>query len=127
MIGLKLIKFGIVGIVALTVHFIVAIVLVTLKCPPLLANLAGFLIAFQFSFVGHSLWTFELTGKNRGKQKIRFFTVAILGFLINELSYFFLISFLNVDYRIALFFVLFFVSALTFILSQLWAFKEGNE
>lgn len=127
MIGLQLIKFGIVGVAAMAVHFIVVIVLVSFKCHPLVANLGGFLVAFQVSYAGHSLWTFELTGKNNKKQKLRFFTVAVLGFLINELSYLFLLRFLNLDYRLALILVLILVSALTFILSRFWAFRESED
>jgi putative flippase GtrA len=124
MIGLQIIKFGIVGITAMAVHLLIVIILVGFLCPPLLANIAGFLIAFQISYAGHLLWTFELTEKNNRKHQIRFFTVAILGFLINEFSYFFLLRFLNLDYRIALIMVLFLVSVFTFMLSRFWAFRE---
>lgn len=127
MIGIQLIKFGVVGVTAMAVHFIVVIVLVTFNCHPLLANLAGFLIAFQVSYAGHSLWTFEITERDHKKHKTRFFTVAALGFLINELSYFFLLKLLSLDYRIALALVLCLVSALTFILSRFWAFSEEEK
>lgn len=127
MIGLQIIKFGVVGVTAMAVHFVVVVTLVYVSNHPLLANFVGFLIAFQISFAGHSLWTFQLTGKNNKDHKTRFFTVAVLGFLINELGYFLLLNILHIDYRVALLFVLLVVSALTFILSKLWAFRVIKE
>lgn len=127
MIGLQIIKFGVVGIVAMAVHFAVVVALVAYNFHPLLANLAGFLIAFHLSYAGHSLWTFELSGKNGRNHRARFFSVAALGFVVNELGYFFLLRVLHIDYRLALVLVLLAVSALTFILSRLWAFRELKE
>ena len=56
----QLFWFGVVGVSAMLVHLAtVALVLVPLGVPPLLANCAGFLVAFQVSHAGHRRFTFQ--------------------------------------------------------------------
>jgi len=56
----ELLWFGIVGVSAMLVHLgSVALVLVPLGLPPLVANVFGFLLAFQVSHIGHHRFTFS--------------------------------------------------------------------
>ena len=116
--------FGIVGVSALIVHFVVVSCLLTpLGVPPLWANVAAFLIAFQVSYHGHRRLTFGATVVPHRQSLPRFFGVACLSFAVNESLYGVLLHHTGLDYRIALLIVLFTVAALTFVLSKLWAFR----
>jgi putative flippase GtrA len=55
---LQLARFGVVGVAAMTVHWLVVMVLVPLGLLPLIANMIAFAIAFNVSYIGHRNWTF---------------------------------------------------------------------
>lgn len=54
----ELMRFGVVGVAAMATHWCVVALLVPLGMQPLLANVIGFCIAFNVSFLGHHHWTF---------------------------------------------------------------------
>ncbi|MGH8353469.1 MAG: GtrA family protein [Pseudomonas sp.] len=115
--------FAVVGLSALMAHFLlVALLLVPLGVPPLVANVLAFLLAFQVSYWGHRLKTFDAGHLPHGQTLPRFFAVASLSFLLNEVLYFLLLRFTPLDYRIALLMVLFTVALVTFALSRAWVF-----
>ena len=77
----ELFWFGVVGVSAMLLHFgAVAWVLVPLGIAPLLANVLGFLIAFQLSYWGHRLQTFRAAHIPHRQALPRFFGVACLSF-----------------------------------------------
>lgn len=120
----ELFWFGVVGISALLVHFAsVAWVLVPLGLAPLLANLLGFLLAFQVSYWGHRVQTFRATGVPHRQALPRFFAVACLSFAVNEGLYALLLQHTALGYRPALLLVLVLVAGMTFVLGKLWAFR----
>lgn len=119
----QLFWFGVVGISAMLVHLAsVALVLVPLGLPPLLANVIGFLIAFQVSHAGHRRLTFREAAAPPAQSRRRFFGVAVLSFAVNEVLYALLLRFTPLDYRVALALVLVAVAVLTFGAARLWAF-----
>ncbi|MBX9915218.1 MAG: GtrA family protein [Pseudomonadaceae bacterium] len=119
----ELLWFGVVGISALLVHFLLVLLLVPLGLPPLLANVLAYLLAFQVSYWGHRLKTFDAAHLPHSQTLPRFFAVASLSFLLNEGLYYLLLRFTPLDYRLALLIVLFCVALVTFVLSRLWAFS----
>lgn len=111
-----------VGGSAAAVHFGVVLLLVSqYQAPALAANVAGFLIAFCVSFLGHHRLTFAGGAASARQSLPRFAAVALLGFVSNELLYALLLA-LGVDYRLALLAVLVAVAAMTWLLSRHWAF-----
>ena len=80
----SLIRFIIVGVGATLIHFITGWFLeYQHQIDLFFANLIGFLVAFIFSFLGHYYFTFRKS--NRIQQAlIRFFTIACLGFIVNN-------------------------------------------
>ncbi|HSB97731.1 MAG TPA: GtrA family protein [Spongiibacteraceae bacterium] len=127
----QLARFGVVGIAAMAVHWLVVAVLVPLGALPLIANVVAFAIAFNVSYIGHRHWTFaadsavDVVADDRGTPFKRFFGVALLSFVLNEILYYLLLRYTTLDYRIALLIVLIAVAALTFILSRYWAFRRA--
>jgi putative flippase GtrA len=123
----ELLWFGIVGVSAMLVHLgSVALVLVPLGLPPLVANVLAFLLAFQVSHLGHHRFTFSAADAPEARSRRRFFLVALSSFLVNEAMYALLLHFTELDYRVALGIVLVAVAALTFVSARQWAFA-GEE
>lgn len=119
--------FGVVGCLAMSVHFsLVAWVLVPWGLSPLLANIFGFLIAFIVSYWGHRLKTFQASDVPHGSALPRFFLVALLSFAVNECLYYLLLRYSPLDYRSALLLVLVAVASLTLLLGRFWAFKARS-
>lgn len=116
-------RFTVVGLCAMTVHFLLVVGLVYLTVAPLLANVAAFLIAFQVSFWGHLGWSFSDLCATRNMAMRRFFLVAVGGFALNEVLYAALLRWTPLPYQVALFLVLGTVALGTFVISRCWAFN----
>lgn len=127
-----LFRFGIVGIIATFIHIFSAWVLLdNLQIHnAITANSIAFLIAFIFSFTGHYFWTFEANKSNTNIKKavIKFFIIAITGFLINTFSLSILLYF-NViaNEKFAIVIALIFVPIFTYVLSKFWGFKDNTK
>lgn len=136
----QLARFGVVGIAAMAVHWLVVMVLVPLGLLPLIANVIAFAVAFNVSYLGHRHWTFAAATdtntiraandatdnptQGHANTLQRFFAVSLTSFALNEFLYYLLLRFTALDYRSALAIVLIAVAALTFVLSRYWAFRQ---
>lgn len=114
-----------VGCAAAATHWLVAVACVVMwQLPPLAANVVGWLAAFLVSFSGHYRLTFRRQRKSLAAACGRFFLVSAGGFLINELSYAWLLHFTDIPYDLLLAAILVAIALLTFILSRFWAFRS---
>ncbi|WP_397473464.1 GtrA family protein [Pusillimonas sp.] len=112
------------GCAAAFTHWLVAVLCVReLALDPLLANLAGWLVAFFVSFLGHYHFTFRHQRGPWVRAARRFFAVSALGFCINELAYAYLLHVTAIRYDVLLAMILIGLAALTFILGRFWAFR----
>lgn len=122
----QLFWFVIVGCAAAATHWVVAVLCVEhLHTPPLLANVAGWLVAFNVSLAGHYHLTFKHQQAPWKRAAARFFGVALLAFALNEAAYAVLLYTTALRYDLALALVLLGVAVLTFVLSRFWAFRHG--
>ncbi len=122
----SLFYFGLVGASAALLHFCVVWLLVSQwQMAALAANVAGFVLAFGVSFVGHHRFSFASSQAKTGAALPRFAIVALLGFSCNELLYGLLLA-AGLEYRLALLLVLLAVAAMTWILSRHWAFRSSR-
>ncbi|MFJ7566951.1 GtrA family protein [Herminiimonas sp. NPDC097707] len=129
---LRVLRFGIVGLVAAAVHYWVVIALVELvDIAPLRANVGGFVVAFWVSYFGHRHWTFAdavaTHAQGAHPSFLRFLMVALLGFCMNELLFYLLLRYAGWPYYLALAFVVFTVAVMTYVLSRLWAFRHAAQ
>lgn len=70
----QLFWFGVVGVTAMLVHLgSVILIFVPLGLAPLLANIIGFLLAFQVSHAGHRHFTFRNEELSVSRSRGRFF------------------------------------------------------
>lgn len=121
-LALQLCRFGVVGVSAAAIHFAVVVCLVSIQSvPPLLANIGGFLVAFQLSYWGHRRWTFAANAAHK-PALMKFLLVQSCNFGFNQ-SLFALFLALQIPYQWALLLVLGILPAFTFILSKQWVFR----
>ena len=119
-------RFFIVGILAMATHFAVFSTLTHLGIAPLIANALAFTVAFQVSFWGHFLWSFQMVNTPRFVALRRFLLVAIGSFLVNEVMLAALLKWTPLPDKLALLIVLFTVAGGTFLLSKFWAFSHSH-
>ena len=123
----QVLQFVLVGGSAAATHLAVVGALVwSTGLAPLAANVLGFLVAFVVSYNGHAWLTFA-AAQARGWSTVgRFFAVACLSFVVNELLYAAVLHWLHWNYFWGLAFVLVVVAVGTFVLSKFWAFKARS-
>lgn len=93
---------------------------------PLAANVVGWLVAFFFSFAGHSQWTFPNEDRGKLPAALRFFTISAIAFAINQTAYAVVLSTKWLSYELALALVLVLVAFFTYLLSRYWAFAASK-
>jgi putative flippase GtrA len=121
----QIIRFGCIGSAAAAVHIGVVALLVPFGLHPLLANIVGFVTAFNVSYFGHRFWTFgNRTTLSHKNSATRFWAIAVTSFAINETLFFLFLRYTALPYLVALFLVLIMVTPITFILSRSWAFAK---
>ena len=120
----QLLQFALVGGAAAATHLAAVWLLVAgTGLAPLAANVLAFLVAFVVSYNGHALLTFSAAQARGWGTVARFFAVACLSFVVNELLYAAALRWLPWHYVLSLAAVLVIVAAGTFVLSKFWAFK----
>jgi putative flippase GtrA len=116
-------RFVVVGVSAALTHWLVA-VLAMQVLNPLLANAAGFGVAFPVSFIGHWRWSFGDHGAHWVSALPRFALVACSSFAGNELLFATLLQWFGWPAPATLALTLLLVASATFVLSRSWAFAR---
>lgn len=118
-----------VGCAAAFTHLaVVAAAVETVALQPLAANVMGFCVAFLVSFGGHSRWTFPIDRRRLATARLRFFLVALSGFVVNQTAYAGALHIFGTAYYLPILAaVVLGVAAATFLLSKLWAFAQPQE
>ncbi|WP_332459889.1 GtrA family protein [Bordetella genomosp. 9] len=116
-----------VGCAAAATHWLVVVACVEgIGARPLAANVAGWLVAFCVSFSGHYLLTFRQQAGAWHVAARRFFCISAAGFIVNEVSYAWLLRRTAMRYDVLLASILVAIAVLTFLLSRLWAFRRST-
>jgi putative flippase GtrA len=119
--------FVLVGVSAALTHmavFTVVLLLVPTLWPEI-ANVAGFLVAFLVSFVGHRRLSFQDAGTGLMQSFLRFAATAVAGFATNETVFIVLFRVLALPTWVALISGIVVSAVQTFVLSRFWAFKRN--
>jgi len=118
-----LVAFGSVGIAATAVHFAVGLSLVNSgTATPFMANILAFLCAYLCSYVGHHRFTFRSNAAH-SRALPRFFAVAVLGLVLNQVIVYVCVNLVGWSYLVALVIVVSLVPAIIFVAGKFWAFK----
>ena len=118
--------FVLVGASAALTHMAV-FALVLLLVPtlwPEIANVAGFLVAFLVSFVGHRRLSFQDACTSLMQSFLRFTATAVAGFTANEAVFIVLFRVLALPTWLALISAIVVSALQTFVLSRYWAFRR---
>jgi putative flippase GtrA len=119
----QIMRFGIVGLTAATVHFTTVVLFVQYAgLHPLVANAFAFLVSFQVSYFGHRTWTFSGTAALHRVALPKLVLVQVCAFIANE-SLFYVFLQMHLPYQVALLIVLSILPIFTFLLSRFWVFK----
>lgn len=127
----ELFRFGVVGVAATVIHYILAVIAVeVIGLIPLIAHVIAFWCAFPVSFAGHMYWTFREqteghTPQHRTQYWLRFFTTALIGLAAGQLVVFVAADVLSIHHRIAFAAALVLAPAVVFVLSKFWAFRTA--
>jgi putative flippase GtrA len=115
-----------VGCAAAATHWLVVVACVQgVDAQPLVANVVGWLVAFCVSFSGHYLFTFRHQAGSWHVAAMRFFCISAAGFLVNEVSYAWLLRHTTLRYDVLLALILIAIAVLTFLFSRFWAFRHN--
>jgi putative flippase GtrA len=115
-----------VGVIATVVHWLVTVsVTELLQMNPLVANTMGWGTAVAVSFVGHRVVTFRDHGDSLLRSGLRFLGVSTLGLAASSLIYGVLLAINPLLYPFWLSMTLALVAVMTYLLSNLWAFRGG--
>lgn len=119
-------RFGVVGVSATIVHFVVALVMnEQFGVSPLWSNLIAFACAWPVSYLGNYFWTFD-TDSNHGKSILRFAIAAICGLLLSQLIVWVVAEYMGYSLRIALIPALMLVPVFSFVMSRYWVFPADH-
>lgn len=117
--------FILVGTSAAGVHLLVVKLLVEgLALAPLLANVAGWAVAFWVSFAGHRWLTFGQSNAPFWPSLLKFATLSWSGFVANEACYALALRWWPQHYDLVLAAVLVLIAVGTYVLSRWWAFAH---
>lgn len=125
----QLIKFIIMGALAALVHLTVLYLTVSqLNIAPAWANVIAFLVAFVVSFIGHLTVTFRDSHLRNptliARRLIKWLISSLSGFALNQGLFLIGLAWLGEAYYLLIWFVVTgIVTALSFLLGKLWAFK----
>lgn len=124
--GHSLLWFGVVGVAAALTHIAVfALLEVTTRLWPEVANALGFGVAFFVSFFGHRGLSFQGTGVPLWASLRRFAVTALGGFATNEMVFVLLLRGVGWPSGLALLAALVVAAGQTYVLSRWWAFRHA--
>lgn len=116
--------FTIIGALAALTHYLIAVGFeYSAMLSPSYANIAGFIAAFPVSYIGHRKFSFSGNDASHQQALPRFLSVAILGFLANQILTLNAIQYTTLPFWLALGVVMVIVAVSTYLLSRFWAFK----
>lgn len=119
----RIARFGFVGLSAMVTHIVVAnAVLAYVIDSAYAASLAGFLVAFCVSYLGHYHFTFG-EGQGHAKALPRFFLVAVSGFLASLMVLKVIATYSAVPPAVSLTLSILVIPGLTYLAARLWAFR----
>ena len=119
---LQLVRFGLVGVLATAVHYVVALG-VSFFTTPYLANFAGYCTAVSVSYLGHHRFTFNVAaqGAAHGRRMPRFIVTSLSALILTQAVLAATIA-AGLSEPVGLALAVLCVPPYTFVLSRFWVF-----
>ena len=98
----QVIKFGIVGVIATIIDFVVLYILTDfLDVHYLISSIISFTVSVIFNYIYSIKWVFKINHKQTKKDFITFVILSIIGLCINELILYVMVDKLSLYYMIS--------------------------
>lgn len=124
---LQMVKYGLVGLTATTIHAAILFFLVEKwGVGPVLASIPAFLTALVISFLINHHWTFVVKG-GYGRYFSRYAAVSVAGLILNIAIMYGTVSLMHQSYLLGLAMVIVFVPLISFLLQRYWTFSNPNQ
>lgn len=121
---IKFIKFGVVGLSGTAVDFFFTwICKEKLKWNKFISNSIGFSIAATTNYILNRIWTFESISPEVGREYLSFFTISLIGLVLNNLFIYLFHEKLKINFYLSKAFAIALVSIWNFIPNYLFTFK----
>ena len=122
------IKFGITGVLGLVIDFALTWVFKDeLNVNKFIANAIGFTTAVVCNYFIHRNWTFKGNKSKSGPQFTAFFTVSVIGLLLNSAIIFLLSNMLFLNFYLSKAIAIFIVFFWNFSANYFFVFKSKKE
>ncbi|KZE70481.1 hypothetical protein AV654_06245 [Paenibacillus elgii] len=120
----KIFKYGLVGVLGTTIHFLSLIFFVEVfQLGPILSSSLGFIIVVILSYYLNKKWTFQ-TDNKIFTEFTKYLITSCVGLLLNMVIMRYAIDILEWDYLTSQLLVTIAIPISNFILNSLWTFKK---
>lgn len=117
----KAMRFGLIGLLVTSIHFLVAIILIEqILAPPPLANGIAFLFATAISYFANTVWSFS--SRLSGKTLFRFIFVSVIGLMLAVIVSV-IAQEIGLGYLFGICAVAMIVPPMTFVLHNFWTYR----
>ncbi|MFC4323035.1 GtrA family protein [Litchfieldia salsa] len=122
-LAIKFFRYSLVGVVCTAIYFLAMFLCVEVNnIEPVLSSGISFLIMTIFSYMLNKKYTFG--GSYGHKELIKFFIVASIGFVLNILIMYIIVTKLSMNYLISELVTILIIPLVNFILNNYWTFKS---
>ena len=98
----QVIKFGIVGVIATLIDYIILFILTEyVGLYYLISSIISFSISLIFNYILSIIWVFNIKNKQTYKELLLFVILSIVGLIINQIILYFCTDILNCYYMIS--------------------------
>ncbi len=119
----SMLRFGIVGVSATIIYYIVALIASKFGLVAVMANLVGYGAGVATSFVGHFHYTFKKRD-NHVRYLIRFIVVTFFGYVLSNVIIFVVMDVNQAPFWLATLIVALTLPPANWICNRYWAFNE---
>ncbi len=115
-------RFGLVGVAATLVYFLLGLFFVyIMDLPVLVGNTLAYVLSFAISYIGQSKWTFQASGSH-ARMLPRFAATQLFGLGLNSLIVEGLVR-LGLPYAIDMFIAAATVPVAVYLICKIWVFR----
>lgn len=127
LIGL-LFRYGIVGVVASVVHYLIAYFFFsTFQINYLLAHFFGFVFGLFTAYFGHYFYSFK-DSKSHSERFPKFLVLSLAALILHQGGAYSLVNFAHLDYKTRVLpLLVVIVPVFTFLLNKFWVFSSPDE
>ncbi len=117
---MKLVRYGLLGLISTGIHVLVAFIFIRLVGPSLFfSNLAGFFVAYHFSYYAQSKWVFD-SGLSL-KKSMKYLLVQLISLML-AILFSHTVGTISVHLKVIL--TAFVLPLITFFVHKVWTFSD---